>query len=62
MCTTHAHTDAHTSEHAAGPRSGQCGREELPLGGLTGRRAELDRDIAAREPAHAERDGLHHTA
>ena len=65
MCTTHAHTDAHTSEHAEGPASGHCGHcnhEDLTLEELKGRRAQLDRDIAARELARADADGLHHTA
>lgn len=65
MCTTHAHTDAHTSEHAEGPASGHCGHcshEDLTLEELKGRRAQLDRDISARELTHADSDGLHHTA
>ena len=65
MCTTHAHTDAHTSEHAEEPASGHCGHcshDDLTLEELKGRRAQLDRDIAARELAHFDSDGLHHTA
>ena len=65
MCTTHAHTDAHTGEHAEKPASGHCGHcshEDLALEELKGRRAQLDRDIAARELARADAEGLHHTA
>lgn len=54
MCTTHEHTDAHTSEHAEEPASGHCGHcshEDLTLEELKGRRAQLDQDIAARELA-----------
>lgn len=54
MCTTHEHTDAHTSEHAEEPASGHCGHcshEDLTLEELKDRRAQLDQDIAARELA-----------
>ena len=65
MCTTHAHADAHTSGHAEEPVSGHCGHcdhESLTLEELKGRRAQLDREIAARECARADASGLHHTA
>lgn len=62
MCTTHAHADAHTREHAEEPACGHCSHDDLTLEELIGRRAQLDRDIAARELARADADGLHHTA
>ena len=65
MCTTHAHADAHNSEHAAervSDHCGHCSHENLTLEELKGRRAQLDREIAAREFARADAGGLHHTA
>ena len=62
MCTTHAYADGHTGEHAEEGMSGHCGHcnhEDLTLEELKGRRAQLDRDIAARELALADADGLH---
>lgn len=64
MCTTHAHADD-TREHAEEPASGHCGHcshDDLTLEELKGRRAQLDRDITARELAQADADLLHHTA
>ena len=65
MCTTHAHADAHTSEHAEEPVRGHCGHcshENLTLEELKGQRDQLDREIAAREFGRADARGLHHTA
>lgn len=65
MCTTHPHADAHTSERAEEQASGHCGHcshDELTLEELKGRRARLDRDIAARELARADSNALHHIA
>ena len=65
MCTTHAHADARVSDHAQERGSGHCGHcshDDLTLDELKDRRAELDRDIAAREHALADANGLDHTA
>jgi len=64
MCTTHANADAHTSEHAQEPASGHCGHcshDDLTLEDVNDRRAQVDRDNAARELAHSDSDRLHHT-
>lgn len=65
MCTNHAPTDGHAggpSEEPAIEHCGHCSHEDPTLAELKGRRAQLDRDIAARELVHAHDDGLHHTA
>lgn len=65
MCTTHADAGAHISEPAKEPMTGHCGHcrhDELTLEELKGRRAQIDRDIAARELAGADAHGLHQTA
>lgn len=65
MCTNHAPTDGHTSEHdeeSAGGHCRHCRHEDLTLADLKRKRAQFDRDIAARELVHADSDGLHHTA
>lgn len=65
MCDTHAPTDGHTSAHgeeSATTHCGHCNHEDLTLSELKDRRAELDRDIAARERVHADSNGLDHIA
>lgn len=48
MCETHDHDHAQGHVHEHG-HCGHCNHDELTLEELKSRRAQLDRDIAARE-------------
>jgi hypothetical protein len=61
MCPTQAHADAHASQHAQQPTSCHCGHDDLTLEELKAQRAQLDRDITARDPANTDAVGLHYT-
>ena len=64
MCTTHAHADAHNSEHAAERVSDHCGHcsGDIPkFKDLDDRRDRLVRDQAVQRDRE-EAKGLHHTA
>ncbi|QSR30598.1 hypothetical protein CFI00_08815 [Nocardioides sp. S5] len=65
MCTPHTNADTRTSERGETPASAHCGHcnhDDLTIEELKGRRAQLDRDIAARELGTADSPGARHNA